>query len=207
MSSGKAGRPTRADLAERERMKAKAAADDHFREWMETKIARGEVESLSWNEAVYRYGDPADDMAEVLITRPLPRTVMSPVIQWLANKFMFKTSKSTDGDLFKSTRPTEDEVIAALLDLLASDVRLDRTDVQSVAKWIVDMRRHTPEERRLDEDRAFIDWAAMMKEQLGKRGLTMKQAEEEVAKARGWKRETLHRNLRLARRRLRAAAK
>jgi hypothetical protein len=84
--------------------------------------------------------------------------------------------------------------------------KLVRWAARQIAMIMKGMKR-TPKERRLGEDRAFIDFVAMTKQHWAGRGLTMAEAEEQIAAARGWSdRETLLRMLRKAKARLRQRA-
>jgi hypothetical protein len=87
-------------------------------------------------------------------------------------------------DCLVAAPPTPDKLLVTLLNELMSDKR-------------------TPKGRRLGEDRALIMVTESMKEHLAGRGLTMAEAEKEIAAAFGWKRETLVRMLRKAKARLR----
>jgi hypothetical protein len=150
----KAGRPSKATLAERARLKAKAAEQDRFRTEMERKIAQGRVQLIDWDTATVR-------------------------------SFMGETLPD---DCLVAAPPIPDKILAELFNALMNDKR-------------------TPRERRRDQDRALLGFAASMKQHLVGRGLSAAEAEEQVAAARGWKdRETLQRMLRKARARLRRAA-
>ena len=104
--SRKAGRPSKADLAERERLKAKAAAHDRFRAEMESKIAQGRVKLIEWDDAVVRtlMGETLPD--DCLVAAP-------PVEQFLYQKLRGVPAEKL-----------EEAYCAALLDLLMSDVPL-----------------------------------------------------------------------------------
>jgi hypothetical protein len=187
----KAGQHGKADLAERKRLKAEAAAHDRFREDMESKIAQGRAKLIEWDYAIVRIlaGEKLPD--DCLVAAPFP-----PADQFVLDKLHSVPAKKFDGAM-----------LAALLDLLMSDVPLDRAGVQLVARSIAELMKRTPKEQRLGEDRAFIDAVAMMKERLAGRGLTMAEAEEEIATTFGWKnRATLVRMLRKAKTRLRRGA-
>jgi hypothetical protein len=189
----KAGRPNKAALAERKRLKAEAAAHDLHREWLESEIKQGRVEVLSTKEYFDRMdSNPFDSLDNVLISEPFP-----PFWQFIVDKLRDVPAEKFD----------EDALQAALLDLLISDVPLTREEVRSAAQFIAGVMKRTPKERRLDEDRALIDFVAMKKQHLASRGLTMEQAEEQIAKELGWEsRNTLLRMLRKAKTRLRRGA-
>jgi hypothetical protein len=193
MNRRRAGRPGKADLAERKGLKAEAAAHDCHREWMESQIKQGRVEVLSLKEYFDRMdSSPFDPLDNVLIAAP----PLHPALQFLVDRLQGVPAEKFEGAM-----------LAALLDLLAGDVTLDREDVRSAARTIAELMKRTPKERRLAEDRAFIDVVAMLKQHLAGRGLTMEEAEGEIATTFGWKnRNTLLRMLQKAKTRLRGAA-
>jgi len=93
-------------------------------------------------------------------------------------------------DCLVAAPPIPDKLLAALFNALMN-------------------HRRIPKERKRDEDRALIAMIAMMREHLaGQGGLTMAQAEEQIAAIFGWRhRGTLRRMLRMAKTRLRRDGK
>jgi hypothetical protein len=192
------GRPSKAAVAERKRLKAEAAARDRFREDMESKIAQGRVEVIEWEDAVVRslMGEKLPD--DCLLAAP-------PIGQFLYRKLRDVPAEEKQ----------EEAYCAALVDLLLSDVLYLHSDgtevephaVRKAVRWVacqiaamMKIMKSTPKERRLAEDRAFIDYVTDMKEYLAGQGLTMGEAEQQIASSFGWKgRNTLLRKVRMAR--------
>jgi hypothetical protein len=107
------------------------------------------------------------------------------LIEWNDAVVSTLMGETLPDDCLVAAPPIPDTLLTAVFNALMNDKR-------------------TPKERRLDKDRALIDFAAMMKRHLAGRGLTMAEAEEQIATGFGWKdRETLLRMLRKAKARLR----
>jgi hypothetical protein len=199
MSARKAGRPTQADLEERKRRRANAAEEDRRREEMEAKIAQGRVKLISWAE--YITGDIDDDDPDLLIAMDtLPPALYPPRLRFLHDKL-----KDVPIERF------EEAMLRALRDLFVSDVPLDpeerRWVIQSIAGVEASLDS-TPKQRRLSEDRARLQVVEWWRSDLIRRGFTVPQADDEIARGFGWKdAKTLRRILRRIRKRLREAAK
>ena len=195
----KAGRPTQADLEERQRRRANAAEQDRRRQEMEAKIAQGRVKLISWFE--YMTGDVDVSDPDVLIAMDtLPPALYPPYWRFLHDKLQDAPSERF-----------EEAVLRALRDLLVSDVALDPEERRWVVQSIADMKAslaRTPKQRRLAEDRACLQVVEWQRSDLIRRGLTVSQADDEIARRHGWKDgKTLRRMLKRARKRLREAAK
>jgi hypothetical protein len=199
MSARKAGRPTQADLEERKRRRANAAEEDRHREEMEAKIAQGRVKLISWAE--YITGDIDDDDPDLLIAMDtLPPALYPPRLHFLHHKL-----KDVPIERF------EEAMLRALRDLFVSDVPLDpeerRWVVQSIAGVEASLDS-TPKLRRLSEARARLQVVEWWRSDLIRRGFTVPQADDEIARGFGWKDgKTLKRIVRRIRKRLREAPK
>jgi hypothetical protein len=88
--------------------------------------------------------------------------------------------------------------------LLRSDVPLDDDARRQIADaW--EREHRTKEQASLDAARLFLYFIDMDKRRLNRRGLTMVDAEKQIAAQHGWKVGTLHKELQRARKRLREA--
>ena len=72
-----------------------------------------------------------------------------------------------------------------------------RVEIPEPAPWAADMLRNMLQNMQSKKAKAhmFLEMVDLTKSYLYARGMTMVEAEQEIAKARGWKVETLHRML------------
>jgi hypothetical protein len=183
MSRRTGGRPSNADLQHRANLKAAAAKQDQARAETEAKIAQGEF-------PIKREKLPDNILEAGIVTSPAVLKLMPDALKraWLKGA---------------SDKQIDEACKSGLPDLLTSDIPMGRDVVKAIGAAL----KSTPEEARRNKDRLFIERVEMLKQYYAERGLTVPQAEKEIAEAYGWKPKTLHKELQRARNRLRDPAK
>jgi hypothetical protein len=170
MSGRKGGRPSKAEVQERERRKKAFAREQEQRRQMESRIKQGLVEVISWDEAVDRHcsGNLSDDF---LFTMPL---LHSRALQFVLGRLNGVCAEQWDMMLHQ-----------AILDLLErSDVPIEdgRRDIAMLLR----MLKRTPEQKKRDEARAKVrvfQWDLAESE---RRGIPPGEARDRIAEAYGF---------------------
>ena len=165
MSGRKAGRPSNAAIAERERRKRAWRREQEQRRQLESCIKRGLVGTIAWDEAIVRLGDLRDDV--------LVRAAHSPTLQFVLDRIKGTSSEQFDAALHK-----------ALCELLASDLPLDR-DIRSVIAGALWRLAH-PEAAKRASPRTKVRFIKLaLAELVEHRGVTVEQARNQLAEGFG----------------------
>jgi hypothetical protein len=171
MSGRKGGRPSKAEVQERERCKKAFAREQEQHRQMKSRIKQGLVEVISWDEAVDRHmtGNLRDDL---VVTQP---SLLSPAAEFLLGRLNGVRDEQWDMVLHQ-----------AILDLLEkTNVPIDEDGRRDIAT-LFRMLKRTPEQKKRDEDRAKVRVAGWWLAEAERRGEATADARNQVAEALGF---------------------